>query len=655
MTEPTPELTPAHLSIDEQGNPFALDFGDCYFSRAGGLAETRYVFLAGNHLPERWQQQESYTILETGFGTGLNFLATWYEWQQDPQRCSTLHYIALEKHPINHSTLEQLLQWDELRPLALELLKAYPPLIKGLHHLVLAQGRVRLSLYFADIAEALKELSVKVDTFYLDGFAPDRNEAMWSPAVLQHLAHLAKPNATLATFTAASSVRHHLQAAGFQVVKRKGFGKKREMITATLPTPPRIKIDQPWFERTHSYYAPKTATVIGAGLAGCQIAYSLAQRGWQVSVLERHKYIAQEASGNPAGVVSPKMTAHWSWGEAFYRQAFIFATQQLKRFAAELGENWNPCGVLQLNHDERELERWQALQARVLDNEFIQLLTPEQASDIAGILLPTGGSYFPRGGYLKPSALCRLLLNHPNITLHTHTEALELHYHAPVWQITTTQAPINESSIVILTNGQAIPRFLAQQHFPLQAVWGQTSRAFATEHSRQLRCVVGHEGYITPAFQGEHIFGATFEREALTTALKTSADDLNWQQLTTQVPSLAQRLTQYTSGHAAMRISTPDRFPYVGALPDLDFYHEHYHDLQHGRHWHHYPLAQYQTGLYILTGLSARGLTTSALCAEVLAAEINQEPMPLQTTLQHSLHSARFIIRALKRGKRMAD
>ncbi|WP_020560424.1 bifunctional tRNA (5-methylaminomethyl-2-thiouridine)(34)-methyltransferase MnmD/FAD-dependent 5-carboxymethylaminomethyl-2-thiouridine(34) oxidoreductase MnmC [Thiofilum flexile] len=651
MTTHTPELTPARLDITAQGDPFATEFGDCYFSRAGGLAETRYVFLEGNHLPQRWQQQEPFTILETGFGTGLNFLATWYEWQQDPKRCQTLHYIAIEKHPIPKATLAALLHWEELRPLAVELLKAYPPLIKGLHALILAQGRVRLSLYFDDIADTLTELNTKVDAFYLDGFAPDRNEAMWSPTVLQRLAQWAKPHATLATFTAAGAVRRHLQAASFNVVKRKGFGTKREMITASIATPATANATQPWFERSNTAYANKTATIIGAGLAGCQIAYALALRGWQVTVLERHAAIACEASGNPAGIVSPKMTAHWSWGEAFYRQAFIFATQQLNGLASELGQDWQPCGVLQLNHDTRELERWQSIQNRALDKQFIQLLNREEASTIAGTSLPSGGSYFPEGGYLKPSTLCRVLLNHPNITLHTHTEALELQYCQPYWQISSAQRVVSESATVVLTNGRDIPRFLPNQHFPLQAVWGQTSRAQATEQSQRLQCVLGHEGYITPSFNGEHIFGATFERESVQSRVTIAADNSNWQQLNEQLPTLAQELKPYTSGHAAMRMSTPDRFPYVGAIPSLDFYREAYSDLQHGRHWQTYPPAHYQTGLYVLTGLSARGLTTSALSAEVLAADMNQDPIPLQNTLQHSLHSARFIIRALKRGQ----
>lgn len=654
MNKHLPELIPAHLSIDAQGDPFAVEFGDCYFSRAGGLAETRYVFLDGNQLPQRWQYKDQFTLLETGFGTGLNFLATWYEWQRDPKRCQTLHYIAIEKHPIAQSTLQQLLHWEELRPLALELLKVYPPLIKGLHSLVLAQGRVRLSLYFDDITDALNELNSKVDTFYLDGFAPDRNKAMWSLAVFERLAHLAKPHATLATFTAASAVRHHLQTAGFQVVKRKGFGKKREMITASIAHPPNLNSTQPWFERSQSSYINKTATVIGTGLAGCQIAHALALRGWQVTLLERHATISREASGNPAGIVSPKMTAHWSWGEAFYRQAFLFATQQLNDLTDALGEHWKPCGVLQLNHDERELERWQAIQTRALDPQLIQLLNASEASQVTGIALTSGGSYFPKGGYLKPSALCQLLIDHPNITLHTYSEALALHSLDSEWQIATAQG-LYASSIVILTNGQDVPKFLNQQHFPLQAVWGQTSRAQATQHSQRLQCVLGHEGYITPSIKGEHIFGATFEREPNQLHIKPQADEINWQQLQAHLPQLAQTLGDYTSGHAAMRISTPDRFPYVGALPDLSFYQDAYHDLKHGRHWQHYPIAQYQTGLHVLTGLSARGLTTSALCAEVLAAEINQEPIPLQTTLQHALHSARFIIRALKRGKGIAD
>lgn len=646
-----PELIPAHINLDDKGDPFAVDYGDCYFSRNGGLAETRYVFLEGNHLPQRWHAKEHFTILETGFGTGLNFLATWYEWAKDANRCQTLHFISIEKHPIPASTLKALLQWDELKPLATDLLQKYPALISGIHHLLLAQGRVRLTLYFEDIAKALPELTTKVDTFFLDGFAPDRNETMWSPEVLKHLAQLAKPQATLATFTAASNVRRHLQEAGFTVVKRKGFGTKREMITAFIENPPEIKNSTPYFIRSTSTYSSKTTTVIGAGLAGCQIAHALAKRGWQVTLIERHERIATEASGNPAGVVSPKMTAHWSWGEAFYRQAFIFATQQLQQCADELTDHWNPCGVLQLNHNQPEFKRWQAIQERRLDSNFIQTLEANEASQVAGIALTQGSSYFPQGGYLKPSTLCKVLLQHPNIIVKTHTEALELNRSGEEWQVCTGTQVVESSSAVILTSGQAISQFLNPKYFPVQTVWGQTSRATATPESTKLNCVLGHEGYVTPDFQGEHIFGATFEYSTDDFNLKLQSDETNWQELQHHLPQLAQVLGTYSSGHAAMRVSSPDRFPYVGAVADVDFYLKAYADIQHGRHWQTYPDAQYQKGLYVLTGLAARGLTTSALCAEVLAAEMNNEPIPLQNTLQQSLHSARFFIRALKRGE----
>ncbi|HPY41424.1 MAG TPA: bifunctional tRNA (5-methylaminomethyl-2-thiouridine)(34)-methyltransferase MnmD/FAD-dependent 5-carboxymethylaminomethyl-2-thiouridine(34) oxidoreductase MnmC [Thiolinea sp.] len=432
-----PEIYPAKIELDVNGLPFAPDYDDRYFSRESGLAETRHVFLQGNQLPTAWQHKEYFVIGETGFGTGLNFLATWQAWSNDPERCSTLHYISVEKHPIPKQLLAELLtQWPELATLSAELLQKYPPVLSGFHQLSFANHRIHLTLCFAEAESALQELVAEVDAWYLDGFTPTKNAAMWSPALFRAIAEHSKPSTTLATFTVAGQVRRDLQAAGFACEKRLGFGQKREMLTAQLKQPAMKANTAAWFSLPKLESQTKTATVIGAGIAGCQIAYALAVRGWQVYLLERHAGISREASGNRAGVLSPKMTAEPDWGEHFYRQAFLYAVRQLNQLAANPSLEWQASGALQLNHNASELKRWQALQKRDLPQDFLQLLEAGAASDLAGIELNLGGSYFPQGGYLYPKSLCAILVQHPNIHLQTQTEALQLQQTpAGTWQV----------------------------------------------------------------------------------------------------------------------------------------------------------------------------------------------------------------------------
>lgn len=651
-----PEIYPAQIELDVNGLPFATDYGDRYFSRESGLAESRHVFLQGNNLPTAWQNKDHFVIAETGFGTGLNFLATWQAWHNDPQHCKTLHYISLEKHPIPKQQLKKLLGiWAELAELTDELLEQYPPVLAGFHQLHFSNQQVKLTLCLADALDALKELVVKVDAWYLDGFTPAKNAELWSPALFQLLAEHSKEQATLATFTVAGQVRRDLQAAGFHCEKRLGFGQKREMLTALFQQATNKSLEVAWFSLPTPQTAPKTATVIGAGIAGCQMAYVLASRGWQVQLIERHAALAQEASGNRAGVLTPKMTAEPDWGEHFYRQSFLYALRQLKNLAGETTDNeleWLACGALQLNHNASEAKRWQALKTRSLPEDFIQLIDAETATILAGVPLTVGGSYFPEGGYLYPTSLCKLLIKHPLINLQTQTEALHLaQTHNNTWQVWRNDQLLTESAVVVLANGKDIGQFSQTSFLPLLPVRGQTTQAQASVHSNQLKITLGHEGYLTPAIQGQHIFGASFERGEATPTLKTSDDELNYQQLKHYLPDFAAELTAIESSHAAIRMTTPDRYPYVGPLPDLELFRQAYAGIHHGKKSKEWPTAPYQAGLFISAGYGSRGLTTSPLCSELLAALINAEPLPLERSLYYKLHPARFLLKKLQQNR----
>src|SRR5215470_3912065 len=224
-------VVPARLERDARGVPFSARFDDVYHSADGGLAQARHVFLEGNALPGRWRDRPAFTIVETGFGIGLNFLATWHAWRADPRRPARLHYVSLEKHPFERDDLAAALApFEELRPLASALTRTWPPPIAGFHRLHFEGGRLALTLLLGDASDCLPRLEARADALLLDGFAPARNPEMWSPEVVRELARIAAPGATLATWTVAGGVRASLSDAGFRVEKREGFGTKREML-----------------------------------------------------------------------------------------------------------------------------------------------------------------------------------------------------------------------------------------------------------------------------------------------------------------------------------------------------------------------------------------------------------------------------------------
>ncbi len=229
MTEP---LVPARLELAPDGTPVSERYGDVYHSVAGGHAQARHVFLGGNGLPARWRGLASFTLFETGFGLGLNFMATWLAWRHDPQRSASLEFISVEKHPFSAADLARAhLAWPEFEPLSTALCAAWPELIPGGHSISLDEGRVVLRLLFGDACEIMASLDASVDAIYLDGFSPAKNPELWSPVVCRLLARLAHPGTTLATWSVAGSVRRALAGAGFAVARCPGFAGKRQMLS----------------------------------------------------------------------------------------------------------------------------------------------------------------------------------------------------------------------------------------------------------------------------------------------------------------------------------------------------------------------------------------------------------------------------------------
>ena len=212
--------------------PRSLRFGDLYFSDLDGLDETKYVFLNGNKLPEIWMCTDRFIIAETGFGTGLNFFATWQLWREKSTPNGNLIYYSIEKYPLTISQIVKSIgHWSDLKPLLEEFKKDYASTEVNSQTILFDEGRVTLKLIFGDVKEVLSQATFSSDAWFLDGFAPSCNPEMWSDEVFLEVARLSKKGTRLATFTAASAVRRGLRDVGFDMVKIPGFGRKREMLT----------------------------------------------------------------------------------------------------------------------------------------------------------------------------------------------------------------------------------------------------------------------------------------------------------------------------------------------------------------------------------------------------------------------------------------
>ncbi|WP_206955517.1 bifunctional tRNA (5-methylaminomethyl-2-thiouridine)(34)-methyltransferase MnmD/FAD-dependent 5-carboxymethylaminomethyl-2-thiouridine(34) oxidoreductase MnmC [Trinickia acidisoli] len=648
------KLIPATLAFRDDGTPFSPAYDDVYHSAAGAFAQAGHVFLGGNGLPERWRARRIFTVLETGFGIGGNFLATWAAWRADPNRCERLAFVSIEKHPFGAGDLRTLhtgMVADTTAALAEQLTDAWPMLTPGLHRLEFEGGRVTLTIAFGDALDLLPKLWLRADAFYLDGFSPAKNPDLWSPSVFKSLARLAGDGATLATYTCAGHVRRGLGEAGFDCAKAEGFAGKRAMLVGRFA--PR------WRVRRHEPPLPfatreRHAIVVGAGLAGCALADRLAARGWRVTIIERHARAGCEASGNPAAVFHPLLSRDDSVASKIARAGFLYALARW-RALEQAGHAFarSSHGLLQIADDENEARTLtEAIESLGYPRELAQPVSRAQAQAAAGVPVARGGWFYPSGGSLDPAALCaaqRALAG--DAIAWRGTEAKRIEREGDAWVVfDANNVPIARSSVVIFSNARDAARLSGTKHAPTRIVRGQLTRLPASA-ALALRLPLIGDGYAVPLADGL-LTGATYD-------VDDAGDDLRAQSHVENLVRLARLLPGFDPakadggldpatlpGRVAFRCVTSDRLPMIGALAD-EAACAHQAAALRGA----WPLDLPRSpGLYSSFAFGSRGLVWASLGAELIASQLEGEPWPLERDLAEALDPSRFLLRTLRQG-----
>jgi len=633
-------ITPASLGFDAAGTPVSSHFGDVYHAAEGGPGQARHVFLGGNALPQRWALRERFVILENGFGTGLNFLATWAAWRTDPQRCQRLHYLAVEKHPFQVEDLAQLhTHWPEFAPLAEALRTHWPVLTPGFHRVELDRGQVVLTLLLGDTERVLKQLQARVDAFYLDGFDPKKNPAMWSPSVSLRLAQLAAPEATLATWCVARAVRDALQAAGFITAKRPGYARKRDMLTGHIGA--RANSAPPALEHA------RHALILGGGIAGSALAQRLTARGWRVDLIERHPHLATAGSGNLAGIVRPLLSRDDNIPSRLNRACFLYAKRAWQTLEdAGFASRRALDGVLHLARDiHHETQQRDVLAQTSFPESFVQFLERDAASARIGWPTTLGGWWFPGGGWASPPTLCHALVAAAgnDLTCHLGRAVADLDWTGELWQARDADGTVIATApIAILASGaEALPRGILH-NLAITPARGQVSHLPAGSIP-DIPHAVCCEGYLTPAVEGVHCMGASYAHDVETT-LRAAEHKGNLARLTRILPGTGQTLeAARLQGRVGFRATTPDRLPLLGALPNDT--------LPRPRDVRLRDMPR-QPGLYGLMGLGSRGLVWATLAAEALASQLQGDPLPLEVDLMEAVDPARFLLRAHRKPRK---
>lgn len=654
----------ARLDWNEAGTPVSSDFGDVYFSNDNGLSETRYVFLQQNRLPARFSHHDSdsFVIGETGFGTGLNFLATMAAFlEQAPQsgNGSRLHFISFEKYPLTQRDLSKALAaWPELAPLSQDLIAQWPQPVQGCHRLQFAKGRIRLDLWFGDIKEMLPQVPHQegglVDAWYLDGFSPAKNPEMWTQALFDGLARLARPDASIATFTCAGFVRRGLIAAGFAMKKVKGHGSKREMLIGDRTDKQPVQTIAPWYARPAG--PDGEVLIIGGGIASAMTALSLVERGRKVTLLCEGREPATGASGNRQGALYPLLNGEHDALSRFYSLAFGYARQRLLALAERHPIAFDLCGVVQLGYDDKSSTKLAKMSQGPFPPELMHSLSATEAERIAGLPSGHGGVSYPLGGWLCPADLTRAAIREAQAS-----GLLQVEYETPIttideradgWRVESDTGRQWQAPTLVVAAGHQLPALLPFAELPLYPVRGQVSHVPTTASLSRLKTVLCYDGYLTPAHNHQHCIGASYGRNQNSLEFRAEEQQQNRARLQACLPDQVWPAEVDVSGNEArvgVRCASRDHLPVVGPIARLANLADHYAQLQRDQQ-SAAPLPRHP-GLYVLGALGSRGLCSAPLCGELLASEICGDPLPLSADLLEALHPARYWVRKLLKGK----
>ena len=665
--------------------PFCSEFDDVYYHSQqpfieNGLKETEYLFIQQNQLEQRWKALSKkdtnngvFVIGETGFGTGLNFLTACDLWLKTAPKNWRLQFISTEIRPIAATDLKTIHKgWSVFSELSTQLLEQYPVLTPGVHLVSLAEGRIQLLLMLGEANHMLESIAQSpqsflasyqkksVDAWFLDGFAPTKNPDLWSDEIFKTVASLSNEKTTFATFTCASKVRKGLINVGFEVSKFEGFGSKRESLKGRFngQNNPQAITSTHWhLDQSPNQKNQRDVIVIGAGIAGCSAAAALNKRGYKVTVVDRHKSVASEGSGNLQAVVYPKLSRQNDALPRINLSAMELASRYYKTYWEQgLGEQ---CGVMLLPDSDQSSENLKLIAERYAEHkDLVYQIDNQQICSISGLPLEAQqGLFFPNLGWLPPKELCQKILQENNIALIT-ADVDQIQYCSDnhQWTLKNQQAEtITSGETLVIATAYESPNFPQTDFLSVNQLRGQVSHIPSENAINDLKTVICGKGYIAPTSQGVQSCGATYNKDLPSTALREQDHIANLQMLSNTDQGIASAINidkpEQLEGRANFRCTTNDYLPIVGAVPDAQQFIKQYKGLRHDATSTIESFGSYHPNLYIHCGLGSRGLSYAPLTAEILAAEINSEIAPIERDLRLAMHPARFLIRDLKRRK----
>jgi len=637
------------------GQPYSPEFDDVYFSVDNGIEETEHVFIKHNQLIERFTDHTSdfFCIAETGFGSGLNFLVAVKHWLELSRPEQTLYFYSVESTPFSIDDLKLAHQsWPELGYIAEALQQQYQVASEGYHFFELFNGRVKLLLMLGDVQAMLAQMQAPVDAWFLDGFAPGCNPGMWSESVFSQIQRLSQTGTTLSTYTAAGFVRRGLIEKGFDVKKVSGIGKKRHMLAGQFTGENKAEFlsQQPWFEHVpQANTKQRSISIVGAGIAGISSAWALVKRGFKVEIFDAGSELGAQASGNPRGMIMPRLSLQDSADAEFYTSAYFYALRCLQQLDPQQ-VSWQQTGGIQLPNSERIKKQ---IVNYPQDDSLAQILSAEMASEKCGLTINDSVHYFPLAACVYPKILLQKMIDEMGdaLTIHYNVHIESIDYTNPLWQLKNTRSEVlHETSQLILANAWQLKKYSQLEHIDLQPARGQLNCYQANSVSQKLKLPVSFDNYLMPENNSQHVSGASFKLDDCSTELRQAESTSNLSAINHWFNELFSE-KDIVGGRASVRALTPDRIPVVGCVAKRAQLLNDYADLYKGKPVYKYSTCENHPGLYVNSGYGARGFSSAFLSSELLAAIICDEPLPVSKRVGYALHSSRFLIRSLKKRR----
>ncbi len=592
------------------------------------------AFLQGNQLPARWAQRARFVIVDTAFGQGQKFLATWQVWRQDPARCERLFYVALAKHPPPAADVA-----PQLRP-------AWPALTPNLHVLDFESGGVQLLLAVGDAVTLLPRLRLAADAFYLDAGEPEQDPRLWQARVMKALGRRAAPGATLCSPNVATRLHTDLGSAGFEVDPRAGQGTVARWA-------PRYRAQRlPSAAVAHA----QSAVVVGAGLAGAAAAQALARLGLKVTVLDRQAEPAAETSGNAAGLFHGTVNADDGPYARLYRAAALYAHQVYAAAITQAGVEGSATGLLRLVHEAAgadadarpDADALNALLQRLgLPPSYVHALSAEAASARAGVPLAAPAWFYPGGGWIAPAAWVRQALSEAGVSFvgGVNVQRLTRAADGP-WQLHGADGRLQaQAPIVVLANAASAGTLLAALGHPIGPLHHSRGQVTQWAGPHGLRMPVAGDGYAIP-IAGALLCGATREVADVSDLAVRPQDHAHNLARLQSLCGLRPPAAAVLQGRTGWRLHADDRLPIAGAMPCVC--------MPASQRLDQARLLPREPGLFVLTALGARGLTLAPLLGRLVAAMATGAPWPLEQDLADAIDPGRWRVRAARTATRAA-